>query len=201
MHLRPQRRVRNAKANTCTSSGDGAERVEEYFASDLRKRASRGWTATRCERKRNTSRCLARSANGRIDILVGTQMVAKGHDFQRVTLVGVVAADLALGLAGFSCGGAHVPVADASGGEGRARRAFRRNSGGDVLSRSTTRFNLQCSRITFRSTKKKRTFGECCITRRLRRSRRCWCATGRSKTRFDGRERWRIISRRSKSAE
>ena len=40
-------------------------------------------------------------ASGELDILVGTQMVAKGHDFQRVTLVGVVAADLALGRPDF----------------------------------------------------------------------------------------------------
>ena len=40
-------------------------------------------------------------AAGKIDILVGTQMVAKGHDFQRVTLVGVVSADLRLALPDF----------------------------------------------------------------------------------------------------
>jgi primosomal protein N' (replication factor Y) len=40
-------------------------------------------------------------AKGDIDVLVGTQMVAKGHDFERVTLVGVVAADLALGRPDF----------------------------------------------------------------------------------------------------
>jgi primosomal protein N' (replication factor Y) len=39
--------------------------------------------------------------SGRIDVLVGTQMIAKGHDFPRVTLVGVVSADVGLGLADF----------------------------------------------------------------------------------------------------
>ena len=38
---------------------------------------------------------------GSIDVLVGTQMIAKGHDFPRVTLVGVVSADVGLGLADF----------------------------------------------------------------------------------------------------
>src|SRR5258706_13186131 len=36
---------------------------------------------------------LADFASGKINILVGTQLVAKGHDFQRVTLVGVFSAD------------------------------------------------------------------------------------------------------------
>jgi primosomal protein N' (replication factor Y) len=38
---------------------------------------------------------------GSIDVLVGTQMIAKGHDFPRVTLVGVISADVGLGLADF----------------------------------------------------------------------------------------------------
>jgi len=40
-------------------------------------------------------------ARGEVDVLVGTQMVAKGHDFPRVTLVGVVSADVGLGVADF----------------------------------------------------------------------------------------------------
>ncbi|WP_437673064.1 replication restart helicase PriA [Sorangium sp. So ce131] len=44
---------------------------------------------------------LARMREGKIDILVGTQMVTKGHDLPNVTLVGVVNADAALGLPDF----------------------------------------------------------------------------------------------------
>lgn len=44
---------------------------------------------------------LARFGRGEIDVLVGTQMIAKGHDFPRVTLVGVVSADVGLGLPDF----------------------------------------------------------------------------------------------------
>jgi len=44
---------------------------------------------------------LARFADRELDILVGTQMIAKGHDFPLVTLVGVISADVGLGLADF----------------------------------------------------------------------------------------------------
>ena len=44
---------------------------------------------------------LARFAAREIDVLVGTQMIAKGHDFPAVTLVGVVSADVGLGMADF----------------------------------------------------------------------------------------------------
>ena len=44
---------------------------------------------------------LAKFARQELDVLVGTQMIAKGHDFPRVTLVGVVSADVGLGVADF----------------------------------------------------------------------------------------------------
>jgi primosomal protein N' (replication factor Y) len=52
-------------------------------------------------RKGALASLLARFAAGELDILVGTQMIAKGHDFPRVTLVGVISADVGLGLADF----------------------------------------------------------------------------------------------------
>jgi primosomal protein N' (replication factor Y) len=81
--------------------GEGAEQIEEL----LRKlypqarvgRLDRDTVRT----KREYQQVLGAFASGAIDILVGTQMVAKGHDFQRVTLVGVVSADLTLGLPDF----------------------------------------------------------------------------------------------------
>jgi primosomal protein N' (replication factor Y) len=44
---------------------------------------------------------LEKFAAKELDVLVGTQMIAKGHDFPSVTLVGVISADVGLGLADF----------------------------------------------------------------------------------------------------
>jgi primosomal protein N' (replication factor Y) len=76
---------------------------------------------------------LADMKAGRIDILIGTQMVAKGFDFPRVSLVGVVDADSLLNLPDFRarerCFQLLVQVA------GRAGRA---NIPGEVVTRPTT---------------------------------------------------------------
>ena len=47
---------------------------------------------------------LSAFAEGGADILVGTQMIVKGHDFPNVTLVGILAADLSLYSSDFRCG-------------------------------------------------------------------------------------------------
>ena len=70
-------------------------------------------------------RILASVEAGEVDLLLGTQMIAKGLDFPNVTLVGVVDADTGLYLPGFPLGRANLPAAGAGGGAGgaRARRA------------------------------------------------------------------------------
>jgi primosomal protein N' (replication factor Y) len=52
-------------------------------------------------RKGSLASLLSRFRDGGIDVLVGTQMIAKGHDFPNVTLVGVISADVGLGVADF----------------------------------------------------------------------------------------------------
>ena len=58
---------------------------------------------------RAAERILRRLTQGEIDILVGTQMIGKGHDVPNVTLVGVVSADMALHLPDFGRGNAPSP--------------------------------------------------------------------------------------------
>ncbi len=81
--------------------GVGTEQVEEAVR-DLLPRAR----VERLDRDAvgsadETAGLLARFARREIDILVGTQMVTKGHDFPGVTLVGVILADTALALPDF----------------------------------------------------------------------------------------------------
>jgi primosomal protein N' (replication factor Y) (superfamily II helicase) len=81
--------------------GDGAERVEEFLRDQFPKAQIGRLDRDTVRTKREYQKVLGAFARGELDLLVGTQMVAKGHDFERVTLVGVVAADLALGRPDF----------------------------------------------------------------------------------------------------
>ena len=78
------------------SVGSGTQRLAEWlserFASARVLRIDRDSTRRRGE----LDRMVRAARDGSVDILVGTQMLAKGHDFPRVTLVGVVDADAGL---------------------------------------------------------------------------------------------------------
>jgi primosomal protein N' (replication factor Y) (superfamily II helicase) len=81
--------------------GFGTERVE----AEIRKRFPSARIARvdrdTVRRKGSLVEILARVASKEVDILIGTQMIAKGHDFPDCTLVGVISADVGLGLADF----------------------------------------------------------------------------------------------------
>ena len=82
-------------------AGFGTERVEAEISHQV-PGVRVGRLDRDAVRRRGASlELLARFASHELDVLVGTQMIAKGHDFPNVTLVGVVSADVGLGLADF----------------------------------------------------------------------------------------------------
>ncbi|MDD5170568.1 MAG: primosomal protein N' [Syntrophales bacterium] len=87
--------------NRISGYGVGTERLEEmikaYFPQARVARMDRDTTA-RAGAHEGILRALAREE---IDILVGTQMIAKGHDFPGVVLVGVISADTSLNIPDF----------------------------------------------------------------------------------------------------
>ena len=81
--------------------GEGTEKVQEAVQ-DLFPEARVGrLDRDTVRRKGSLQRILSDFRRGRTDILVGTQMIAKGHDFPGVTLVGVLSADQGLRLPDF----------------------------------------------------------------------------------------------------
>jgi primosomal protein N' (replication factor Y) len=81
--------------------GFGTERVEAQVKKQCPDARVARLDRDSVRRKGALTDLLARFRAGEIDVLVGTQMIAKGHDFPRVTLVGVVSADVGLGMADF----------------------------------------------------------------------------------------------------
>ncbi len=81
--------------------GEGTQQIETMLASFFPKlriaRVDRDTTA----RRGSFEKSLLDFSDGKIDMLVGTQILAKGHDFPNVTLVGVVSVDAGLALPDF----------------------------------------------------------------------------------------------------
>ena len=82
-------------------TGFGTERVEAEIGREYPGARVGRLDRDAIRRKGAIGLLLSRFRAGEIDVLVGTQMIAKGHDFPRVTLVGVISADVGLGLADF----------------------------------------------------------------------------------------------------
>jgi primosomal protein N' (replication factor Y) len=81
--------------------GEGTEKLEQKLAELFPGARVARLDRDVARRRSEFLRVLADFRQGRIDILVGTQLIAKGHDFHGVTLVGVVSADIGLGLPDF----------------------------------------------------------------------------------------------------
>ncbi|CAM2194977.1 Primosomal protein N' [Paraburkholderia kururiensis] len=76
--------------------GRGTQRIEEALAQAVPGARVLRIDADSTRRKGSAEALFSDVHAGEVDILVGTQMIAKGHDFQRVSLVGVLNADTAL---------------------------------------------------------------------------------------------------------
>lgn len=95
--------------STCPSCGSpyiggfkaGTQKIEEIVAKQfpMAKILRMDYDTTRS--KDSYEQILSAFANEEADILIGTQMIVKGHDFPGVTLVGILAADLSLGVSDY----------------------------------------------------------------------------------------------------
>ncbi len=102
-------RTRPERCPVCSGAyleqvGFGTERVEAEITERWPHARVARLDRDTVRRQGAAARVLDRFGAGGMDVLVGTQMVAKGHDFPRVTLVGVISADVGLGLADFRAG-------------------------------------------------------------------------------------------------
>jgi primosomal protein N' (replication factor Y) len=102
----------SASTSHCTSCGSGkilqlgmgTEKVEAAVTSLFPDARTTRMDRDTTQRKGSILKMLKGLRNQTIDILVGTQMVAKGHDFPNITLVGIICADLSLNFPDFRAG-------------------------------------------------------------------------------------------------
>ena len=94
-------RCPSCKGSRVRSYGAGTERVEEEVKKLFPTARIARMDSDTTPRPGDSGRILRDLDRGEIDILIGTQMITKGHDFPAITLVGVVAADASLNIPDF----------------------------------------------------------------------------------------------------
>ena len=104
LEVKPPKNCNNCNTEQLRGVGEGTEQVEErlkiLFPNARILRLDRDTTSSRGSMESG----LLAVERGEIDILVGTQMLAKGHNFPMLTLVGILNADLGLKMADFRAG-------------------------------------------------------------------------------------------------
>jgi len=122
--------------------GVGSERVEAELNGAFPKARIARLDRDAINGKRDYETILAGFRDGDFDILVGTQMIAKGHDIPNVTLVGIVSADVGLGLPDFRAAERTFQLLTQAGG-----RAGRGETPGIVLIQTINpdHYAIQCA--------------------------------------------------------
>ncbi len=117
-------------------AGYGTEKIEGVVQKLFPKAAIARMDADSMARRDAYRQTLGAFRTGKIDILIGTQMIAKGLDFPRVTLVGILNADIGLHLPDFRAGERTFQLLTQVAG-----RAGRGESAGEVYVQSSTPFS------------------------------------------------------------
>ena len=81
--------------------GAGTQKLEDEVHKFFKEASTIRMDVDTVSKKNSHEQILDKFRNENIDILIGTQMVVKGHHFPNVTLVGVIAADSSLNLGDF----------------------------------------------------------------------------------------------------
>ena len=82
----------------------GTQQIEELLHKEFPAARVLRMDADTTRNKDSYEQILSQFANEEADILVGTQMIVKGHDFAKVTLVGILAADMSLHAGDYRAG-------------------------------------------------------------------------------------------------
>ncbi|MCH5254623.1 MAG: primosomal protein N' [Lachnospiraceae bacterium] len=106
----------------------GTEQIEEAVHKEFPGARVLRMDADSTRSKESYEKILSAFADGKADILVGTQMIVKGHDFPNVTLVGILAADLSLNQNDYRAGERTFQLLTQAAG-----RAGRGNKPGEVV--------------------------------------------------------------------
>lgn len=81
--------------------GAGTQKIEEISRNEFPDRVILRMDQDTTTGRGSHARILGQFGDGAADLLIGTQMIAKGHDFPNVTVVGILSADLMLGISDF----------------------------------------------------------------------------------------------------
>jgi len=102
--------------------GTGTQKIEEFVKKEFPQARVMRMDADTTKGKDGYETILSAFSEGKADILVGTQMIVKGHDFGNVTLMGVLMADMSLGISEYSAAERTLQLlAQAAGRAGRDR--------------------------------------------------------------------------------
>lgn len=123
--------------------GIGTQKVEEYVRKEFPEAKTLRMDSDTTGRKGQYERILNTFTSGNADILIGTQMVAKGHDFSNVALVGAVAADMSLYFNDFRSAERTFQLLSQAGG-----RAGRRKEAGELVIQTydPTHYSIEMTR-------------------------------------------------------